>query len=159
MKRKDAIKLMTAGAAASTIGGSAFASSSTSKITDKMSLKGNINWKASKAFKLTGDFDFKSATVTAQGEIELFYLANAVITYTPPKSESWSFALRGIDLLASNVQALNTRAYNIEGTQIFYQEVQYNRYGPILEFGINYAFNSTGKNKKKTSKSFSDEQF
>ena len=123
------------------------------------SLKGNINWKASKAFKITGDFDFKSATVTAQGENELFYLANAVITYTPPKSDNWSFALRGIDLLASNVQALNTRAFNSEGTQIFYQEVQYNRYGPILEFGVNYSFNSNGKSKKKAKKSFSDEQF
>jgi hypothetical protein len=43
--------------------------------------------------------------------------------------------LRGIDLLASNIEALNTRAFNSEGTEIFYQEVQYNRYGPILEFG------------------------
>lgn len=123
------------------------------------SLKGNFNWKASKAFKFTADFDFKSATVTAQGENELFYLANAVVTYSPQKLENLSFALRGIDLLASNVQALNTRAYNSEGTQIFYQEVQYNRYGPILEFGVNYSFNSQGKNKKKANKTFGDEQF
>ena len=122
------------------------------------SLKGNFNWKASKAFKFTADFDFKSATVTTQGANELFYLANAVITYTPPKSDNWSFALRGIDLLASNVEGLNTRAFNSEGTQIFFQEVQYNRYGPILEFGVNYAFNSNGK-KKKTKKTFGDEQF
>ncbi len=122
------------------------------------SLKGNFNWKASEAFKFTADFDFKSATVTTQGANELFYLANAVITYTPPKSDNWSFALRGIDLLASNVEGLNTRAFNSEGTQIFFQEVQYNRYGPILEFGVNYAFNSNGK-KKKTKKTFGDEQF
>ena len=122
------------------------------------SLKGNFNWKASEAFKFTADFDFKSATVTTQGANELFYLANAVITYTPPKSDNWSFALRGIDLLASNIEGLNTRAFNSEGTQIFFQEVQYNRYGPILEIGVNYAFNSNGK-KKKAKKTFGDEQF
>lgn len=123
------------------------------------SLKGNLNWKASKAFKFSADFDFKSATVTTQGANELFYFANAVVTYAPPKVENLSFALRGLDLLASNVQGLNTRAYDTEGTQIFYQEVQYNRYGPILEFGVNYSFNSNGKNKKKTKKTFGDEQF
>lgn len=123
------------------------------------SLKGNFNWKASDSFKFTADFDFKSATVTAQGQNELFYLANAVVTYTPLKLSSWSFALRGIDLLASNIEALNTRAFNSEGTEIFYQEVQYNRYGPILEFGINYAFNSNGKSKKKNKSTFGDEQF
>jgi iron complex outermembrane receptor protein len=123
------------------------------------SLKGNFNWKASEAFKFTADFDFKSATVTAQGENELFYLANAVVTYAPPQLSNWSFALRGIDLLASNTEALNTRAFDSEGTQIFYQEVQYNRYGPILEFGVNYAFNSKGKSKKKSKTTFGDEQF
>jgi outer membrane receptor protein involved in Fe transport len=123
------------------------------------SLKGNFNWKASDAFKFTADFDFKSATVTAQGQNELFYLANAVVTYTPLKISGWSFALRGIDLLASNIEALNTRAFDSEGTQIFYQEVQYNRYGPILEFGLNYAFNSSGKSKKKSKTTFGDEQF
>ena len=121
-------------------------------------IKGNLNWKASKAFKFTAEFNFKSATVTAQGANELFYLANTVVTYTPPEFDRWSFALRGIDLLASNIEALNTRAYDSEGTEIFFQEVQYNRYGPILEFGINYSFNSNG-NKKKTKRSFTDEQF
>lgn len=123
------------------------------------SLKGNFNWKVVDGLKFTADLDFKSATVTAQGQNELFYLANAAITYAPQKTKNWSFALRGIDLLASNVTALNTRAFNSEGTQIFYQEVQYNRYGPILEFGINYAFNSNGKSKKKTKRTFGDEQF
>ncbi len=123
------------------------------------SLKGNINWLASKVFKFTVDFDFKSATVTAQGANEMFYMANAAINYTPQKLDGWSFALRGIDLLASNITGLNTRAFNSEGVQIFYQEVQYNRYGPILELGINYSINMTGKSKKKTKTTFGDEQF
>ena len=123
------------------------------------SLKGNLNWKASEVLKFTADFDFKSATVTTQGQNKLFYLANVAVTYSPQKLNNWSFALRGIDLLASNIEALNTRAYNSEGTQIFYQEVQYNRYGPILELGINYVFNSKSDGKKKTKKTFGDEQF
>lgn len=122
------------------------------------SLKGNANWLASDAFKFTVDFDLKSATVTAQGANELFYMANAAINYTPQKLNGLSFALRGIDLLASNIQGLNTRAYNSEGIQIFYQEVQYNRYGPIVELGINYALNMNGKSKKKKN-TFGEEQF
>jgi hypothetical protein len=123
------------------------------------SLKANANWLASDAFKFTVDFDVKSATVTAQGKNELFYMANAAINYTPQKWDGWSFALRGIDLLASNIQGLNTRAYNSEGVQIFYQEVQYNRYGPIIELGVNYALNVNGKSKKKANRTFGDEQF
>ncbi len=123
------------------------------------SLKWNANWLASDAFKFTVDFDLKSATVTAQGGNELFYLANAAINYTPPNMKGLSFALRGIDLLASNIQGLNTRAFNSEGVQIFYQEVQYNRYGPIVELGVNYALNMNGKSKKKANSTFGDEQF
>lgn len=122
------------------------------------SLKANANWIASDAFKFTIDFDFKSATVTAQGAYELFYMSNLAINYTPKKLGGWGFALRGIDLLASNVQALNTRAFNSEGVQIFYQEVQYNRFGPIVEIGVNYSINMNGKSKK-TKKTFGDEQF
>ena len=123
------------------------------------SVKGNFNWKATESLKFTADFDFKSATVTTQGANDLFYMANAVVTYAPKKLDHWSFAIRGFDLLGSNVQGLNTRAYDSEGVQIFYQEVQYNRYGPILELGLNYAFNSKGKSRKKPKSTFGDEQF
>lgn len=123
------------------------------------SVKGNANWLLTDNLKFTVDFNLKSATVTPQGENELFYMANAAINYAPQKLGGWSFALRGIDLLASNIQGLNTRAYNSEGVQIFYQEVQYNRYGPILEFGVNYALNMNGKSKKKDKRTFGDEQF
>jgi len=123
------------------------------------SLKGNFNWKAKETLKFTADFDFNSATVTTQGGNELFYQANAVITYSPEKLYNWSFALRGYDLLGSNQQGLYTRAYDESGVQIFYQDVTYYRYGPILELGINYAFNSNGKSRKKTNSTFGDEQF
>ena len=123
------------------------------------SLKSNMNWKATNSLKLSADFDFKSATVTAQGANDLFYMVNAAVTYAPEHLKSWSFALRGIDLLASNITGLYTRAYDREGVQIFYQEVQYNRYGPIVEIGINYSFNSAKNKKRKAKKTFGDEQF
>lgn len=123
------------------------------------SLKGNINWLATETLKFTADFDFKSATVTAQGRKELYYLANLAINYSPKKIEGLSVALRVIDILGSNVQELNTRVNNSEGVQIFYQEVQYNRYGPILELGLNYTLNMYGKEKKKSKRTFGDEQF
>lgn len=46
MKRKEAIKLMAAGAASSTLGGTAFATSATNNPAEKMTLKGNINHSA-----------------------------------------------------------------------------------------------------------------
>lgn len=122
-------------------------------------LKGNLNWKLSDAFKFSADFNFKSATATAQGRNEMFYLANTALTFAPPKYSNWSLALRCLDILSSNLEALYTRAYDAEGTEIFYQDVAYYRNGPILEFGINYSFNSNGKNKKKPAKTFGDEQF
>ena len=112
-----------------------------------------------KPIKFTADFNYKSATVTAQGENQLFYLANVAFTYSPEKLSGWSFALRGIDILASNQEALNTRVYNSEAMQIFYQEVEYFRYGPILEFGVNYAINTHIKSKKKSKTTFGHEQF
>ncbi|NJN26231.1 MAG: TonB-dependent receptor [Cyclobacteriaceae bacterium] len=122
-------------------------------------LKGNLNWQLLKSVKLSADLNYKSATVTPQGENERFYLANAAITYTPAMLEGWSFALRGIDLLVSNLEGLHTRAYNNEGVQIFYQEVLYDRYGPILEFGVTYGFNSKSNVKKNAKSTFGDEQF
>jgi outer membrane receptor for ferrienterochelin and colicin len=123
------------------------------------SVKGNFNWKATEELKLTANFDFKSSTVTTQGANDLFYLANAAVTYSPKKLDNWSFAIRGIDLLASNVEGLNTRVYDSEAVQIFYQDVQYNRYGPIVELGVNYSFHSNGKGRQKTRSVFGDEQF
>ncbi len=123
------------------------------------SLKGNLNLVLTDALKLTIDFDTKSATVTAQGRNELFYMANTALTYTPEKLANWDFSLKVLDFLSSNNTGLNTRAYNTEGIQIFYQGVEYIRQGPIAEFTIAYAFKSNGKSEKKASSTFGKEQF
>ena len=123
------------------------------------SLKGNANINLSKQVKFTADFDMISATVTAQGSNEMFYFANTALTYVPAKMDKWSFALRVLDIFSSNVQGLDTRAYDSSGRQIFYQETVYTRTGPIAELGISYAFNSNGKTGKKADSSFGKNEF
>ncbi len=122
-------------------------------------LKGNANAMITKSLKLTLDFDAKSATVTAQGRNEMFYMANAALNYTPKKLKGWDFSLRTLDILGSNNTGLNTHAYNNSGVQIFYQEIEYVRYGPIVEFNISYSLNMTGKSVKKASSAFGKDQF
>ncbi len=123
------------------------------------SLKGNLNTRLAKSLKWTIDFDMRSATVTAQGKNEMFYMANTALNYTPAKLKGWDFSLKVLDFLNSNVTGLNTRAYDSEGIQIFYQETEYVRYGPIAELAITYSFNMNGKSGKKSDSTFGKEQF
>lgn len=123
------------------------------------SLKGNLNLILTDALKLTIDFDMKSATVTAQGRNELFYMANTALSFAPEKLSGWDFSVKVLDFLSSNNTGLNTRAYNITGVQIFYQETEYIRQGPIAELSVSYAFNTNGKSRKKAESTFGKEQF
>jgi len=123
------------------------------------SLKGNLNLMLTKTLKMTMDFDMKSATVSAQGRNEMFYMANAAMRYTPAKIKGWDFSLKVLDFLNSNITGLNTRAYDSEGIQIFFQETEYVRYGPIAEFTVSYSFNMKGKSEKKSDSTFGKEQF
>ncbi len=123
------------------------------------SLKGNTNLSLTRELKFTLDFDFRSATVTTQGRDKLFYAANTAFNYTPRKLAGWDFGLKVLDILRSNVTALNTRAFDTAGTQIFFQEVEYDRYGPIVELTASYSFNVNGKSGKKSGSTFGAEQF
>lgn len=122
-------------------------------------LKGNMNWLMMQSLKFTADFDLKSATVTAQGQDELFYMANAAVNYSPQKLKGWDFSLRVLDILASNNKGLSTRAFDSNSQEIFYQDTEYRRQGPIVELGISYAFNMKGKSRKKADSTFGKEQF
>lgn len=123
------------------------------------SLKGNANFAVTKQLKFTTDFDIKSATVTAQGENDLFYMANVALNFTPKKSKNLSFSMRGLDILSFNNTGLDTRAFNSSGQEIFYQETEYLRIGPIVEFGVSYAFNKKKKQAKKAESSFGTKEF
>jgi outer membrane receptor protein involved in Fe transport len=123
------------------------------------SLKGNMNLILTDALKFTVDFDMKSATVTAQGRNELFYMANTALSYSPAKLAGWDFSVKVLDFLSSNNTGLNTRAFNSDGVEIFFQATEYIRQGPIAELTVSYAFNSRDKSKKKAKSTFGEEQF
>lgn len=123
------------------------------------SLKANMNLMLSKALKFTTDFNLQSATITAQGQNDLFYMANSALSFTPQNAKGWSFSLRALDILSSNLQGLDTRAFNSNGSEIFYQETEYHRQGPIVELGVTYSLNMNGKSSKKADSTFGKEQF
>lgn len=123
------------------------------------SLKSNMNLIFSDEFRFNLDFNLKSATITAQGQNDLLYLTNAALNYTPKKLKGWDFSLRVLDLLGSNVEGLDTRAFNKDGDEIFYQVTDYFRKGGIVEIGVSYAFNNKGKSTKKADSTFGKEQF
>jgi hypothetical protein len=95
------------------------------------------------------DYNLKSATITSQGQNDFYQIANAAFSYKPKKLEDWSFSLRGLDLFGSNIEGLDTNAFNSSNDQIFYQETTYVRNGPIVELGVTYALNMIGKKAKK----------
>ena len=87
------------------------------------------------------------------------FLANSALNYSPTKLKGWDFGVKLLDFLSTNVEALNTRAYNSAGQQIFYQEVEYDRFGPIFEMSATYTLNMNGKSAKKAESTFGKEQF
>lgn len=123
------------------------------------SVKSNMNLNLSSELKFNLDFNLKSATITAQGKNDLLYLTNAALNYVPKKLKGWDFSLRVLDILGSNVEGLDTKAFNKNGEEIFYQETDYFRKGGIFEVGINYTFNNKGKSAKKLDSTFGKEQF
>ncbi|HSO88508.1 MAG TPA: outer membrane beta-barrel family protein, partial [Draconibacterium sp.] len=123
------------------------------------SLKGNMNLLLAKPLKFTLDFDWKSGTVTPQGKNEMMFLSNAALNFSPEKMARWEFSAKVLDIFSSNIEALYTRAYDATGTEIFYQDVEYDRYGPIFELSATYALNMKGKSRKKAESTFGKEQF
>ena len=123
------------------------------------SLKSNANFNFSKELKLALDFNLKSATVTAQGKNDLFYLVNTSLSYSPSKWKGWDLSLRVLDLFNSNIEGLDTQAFNKTGKEIFYQTTTYYRKGEIVELGLTYSFNKRGKSSLKTESTFGKDQF
>jgi outer membrane receptor protein involved in Fe transport len=122
-------------------------------------LKGSGNYNISKAFRLSADFEVRSAEVTAQGSNALRYMANAALSYSPPKQQAWTFNLRALNIFDSNLRGVSTRAFNKEGVQIFYQDTDYYYFGPIAELSISYNLNFNGKQKPKDKTGFGKDEF
>ena len=79
---------------------------------------------------------------------EMRYIANTALAYSPAELPAWSFSLRGLNILNSNIRGLSTRAYNASGVQIFYQDTEFYWYGPLVELGVSYNLNWKGQTKK-----------
>ncbi len=122
-------------------------------------INGNANIFLSRSLRLVVDFDWRSATVTAQGSENMFFVAGAALSYTPPQWQGWNLSLRALDILGTNVTNWSTRAYDSGGRQIFFQETDYDRYGPVVELGISYSFNLNGRTLRRDVDTFGDEQF
>lgn len=112
-------------------------------------LKGNLNLSISEEIKFNFDYNIKSKTVTSQGSNDSFSMANTAFSYKPKNLKGWNFSLRGLDIFSSNLEGLDTNAFNGAQEQIFYQETEYDRNGPIIELGVSYALNMKGKTKKE----------
>jgi outer membrane receptor protein involved in Fe transport len=122
-------------------------------------LKGNLNLFLTNSLTLTTDFDLRSATVTAQGAEDMFFMAGAAVNYSPPQLSGWNLSLRMNDIFGSNVTNWSTRAYDSSGKQIFFQETDYTRYGPVLEVMVTYSFNINGRNLRREVDTFGEEQY
>lgn len=123
------------------------------------SLKGNANLNLTEYLVFTTDFDFTSATITAQGRDKMLYMANASFNYTPKKLTGWEFTLKALDVLKSNIRTVSTRAFNNNGDKLFLQKSVYDLNGPIIELNVSYAFNMQGKSSKQVESTFGKEQF
>lgn len=122
-------------------------------------LKSNLNYLLSKELKFSTDFSLRSATITAQGKNDLFYNANSSLSYSPRNLKGWDLSIKCLDILGSNMEGLDTKAFNKTKSEIFYQETNYFRYGPIAELSISYSFNLKKTSKKATESAFGKEQF
>ncbi|AZQ60704.1 TonB-dependent receptor [Flammeovirga pectinis] len=122
------------------------------------SLKSTINADIHKTLSLVWDIDIQSATVTAQGQNDMFYMSNIALVYKPTALPSWTFTGRANDIFQSNIKGLDTTGQDrITGEDAFYQRTTYYRYGPILELSVNYSLNSKKKANKNTV--FGEKQF
>lgn len=113
-------------------------------------VKGNTNINICKGLNFNADFDVKSSTVTAQGENDLIVSTNAALSYSPQKVKNLHFTLKALNVFDTVDKGLNTRAFDSNRRQIFYQETTYQSYGPVLELSVSYSINPMKTKKVRT---------
>jgi outer membrane receptor protein involved in Fe transport len=123
------------------------------------SLKANANLKVTDELRMIADMDIRSAEVTAQGRDNMRYMANAALIFNPKKLPAWSFNFRALNILNSSNRGISTRAYNMEGVRIFYQDTDFYWYGPIAELTVTYQFNWRNQAKMQTESTFGKDEF
>lgn len=122
-------------------------------------LNANTSISIASQFKFYWALSVQSATVTAQGSDDLFYMSDASLSWTPKNLSNLSMQFKVLDTFASNDKGLTTEGYDETGTQVFYQTTTYHRYGPILELNLTYSLNTSLQKKKKLDSTFGKEEF
>ncbi|MEN8230696.1 MAG: outer membrane beta-barrel family protein [Bacteroidota bacterium] len=123
------------------------------------SLNANTSISMTSQFRFNWSISVQSATVTAQGEDELFYMSDASLGWIPKKVENINIQFKVLDTFSSNDKGLNTGGYDQSGTQIFYQTTTYHRYGPILELNLTYTLNTSLQKKNSLDSTFGKSEF
>jgi len=123
------------------------------------SLNANTSVSIASQFSLYWALSVQSATVTAQGKDELFYMSDASFSWISKKITNLNIQLKVLDTFSSNDKGLSTEGYDHTGTQIFYQVTTYHRYGPILELNLTYTLNTSLQKKKSLDSTFGIEEF
>lgn len=122
-------------------------------------LNANTNITITNNLKFYYTFNLQSATVTAQGQNDLYYMSDAVLSWVPSFIKNTTVSLKAEDLFNSNIKGLDTRGLDVAGNEIFYQETTYYRYGPVFELNIVYAFNKLNGKAKKIDSTFGKSEF
>ena len=122
-------------------------------------LNTNTTFNITDGLSLYWTFSATSATVTAQGGNELFYMSDAALSWGPKKVENLKLTFKVIDMFASNHQGLYTQGRDKTGKDIFYQTVTYHRYGPIFELNLTYSLNWASNGSKGIDSEFGKEEF
>ncbi len=122
-------------------------------------LKGSGNVMLGRQFRLSADFDIRSAQVTAQGRNELYFLTNAALSYTPSSHDAWAINLRVLNIFDTNNRVFSTRAYDAASVQIFYQDTDFYYYGPIAEIMVTYSLNRSRMTRPSDRSGFGVDEF
>ncbi len=102
--------------------------------------KGNMDMMLTDALKFTFDVDLRSASVTLQGSSEFLYRSDVAFNYSPEILGNLNLGLKVLDIFNSSAERINTRIYNPSAMEIFHQDVEYNRFGPVLELNATWNF-------------------
>ncbi len=123
------------------------------------SFNANTSISLNKQLRLYWALSVLSATVTAQGGNELFYMSDASISWSPKTAKNINLQFKVMDTFSSNDQGLFTGGYDQTGMQIFYQTTTYHRYGPILELNLTYSLNTSLQKTKFLDSTFGKNEF
>lgn len=108
-------------------------------------------FKLSSKLRLQWDGMYVSRTVTAQGEDSNLFLSNIGLKYIHSKKLTLDVLCQNI--FDSNRQTITTRS------NTFYNSTEYIKYDRIVQLGLSYRLNDSGKNTKTLKTEYGEKDF